>query len=392
MTTPPPRLPFDQPHPLTMPPQLRELQMDGPIHKIHTEVGDDAWLVTGYPQVRELLDDSRLGRSHPDPANAPRVGQSALLGAVMSNYATEHEDHAYIRRVAQPLFSPKRMRAMRPRVEELTANLLDDLAKSEQPADLLQALALPLPILVICELLGVSYDDRGRFRAWVLAAADAQDRERSRKGLTTLYAYSQELVALRRRRPGQDVVSSLCAVDGLADDKIATLTMALLFGGHETTVVSLGLGALLLLAHPEQGKAMRDDPDLIPGAVEEILRMPVKNRGGLVRYAREEIEYAGVTIRPGELVLLDNRGANHDTGVYPEADRFDVTRRDAPHLTFGHGPRYCMGAPLARVELQVAFEQLVHRFPTMRLARPYEELMGRANLVTGGLAELPVMW
>jgi pentalenolactone synthase len=386
------QLPFEQSGPLQVPPLLRELQTRGAVHRIRTRVGDDAWLVTGYEEVRQLLDDARLGRSHPCPHTAARSNESALFGGPLGNYATEKADHVRMRSLLQPHFTPGRMRAFRPRVEALTAELLDQFAHQGQPADLIATLALPLPILVICELLGVPYEDRDRFRTWTQAAADVLDRTRSEQGLGELFQYGMELVTRKRREPGDDVISRLCATDGVGDDEIAMLAMALLFAGHETTVVQLGLGALLLLSHPDQWQAMTESPDRISGAVEEILRAPGKGGGGIPRYARTDFDISGVTIQAGDLVMLDNGAANHDPAVFLDPDRFDITRRAASHLAFGHGARYCIGAPLARIELQVALAQLVRRFPTMRLAVPVEELTVRGDVLTGGLVDLPVAW
>jgi cytochrome P450 len=170
------QLPFEQAHPLEVAPLLRQLQHDGVVHAVRTVVGDRAWLVTGYEEVRRLLADDRLGRSHPDRAGAARAGESVLFGGPMGNYDTEQADMARLRSLLQPHFSPRRMRALRPRVEELTAVLLDDLAEHGPPADLHQALALPLPVQVICELLGVPYADRDQLRAWSEAVGDVRDR------------------------------------------------------------------------------------------------------------------------------------------------------------------------------------------------------------------------
>lgn len=370
----------------------RTLQSQGAIHRIRTRVGDDAWLVTGYDEVRRLLADDRLGRSHPGPDNAARSGESALFGGPLGNYDTEKADHSRMRSLLQPHFTPGRMRAFRGRVETLAAQLLDDLAEQGMPADLNAALALPLPILVICELLGVPYEERTQFRTWTQAAADVRDRARSEQGLGNLFTYGQELVARKRHEPGDDVISRLCATDGVGDDEIAMLSMALLFAGHETTVVQIGQGALLLLTGPDQWQLLLGDPGLIPGAVEEILRAPGKGGGDIPRYARTDIEIGGVTVRTGDLVMLDNGAANHDGAVFTEPDRFDVTRRETSHLTFGHGLRYCTGAPLARMELQVVFGRLISRFPRMRLAVPVEELRVRGDVLTGGLVQLPVTW
>lgn len=387
------QLPFEQSHPLEVAPALRRLQTEGSVHRIRTRVGDDAWLVTGYEQVRGLLDDDRLGRAHPDPDHAARSGESALFGGPLGNYATEQTDHARMRSLLQPHFSPKRMRQLSPRVEALTCDLLDDLSRRNPPVDLNEALALPLPLLVICELLGVPYDDRAWFRQWTQAAADVTDRARSEQGLADLFTYGKRLVARKRAQPGDDVVSRLCASDGVGDDEAAMLAMSLLFAGHETTVVQIGMGTLLLLTHPEQWQALCNDPALVDNAVEEILRAPGKGGGGIPRYARTDLDVDGVTVRAGDLVMLDNGAANHDATVFSDPDRFDPTRRAATaHLTFGHGARYCIGAPLARIELRAVFGGLVQRFPTLRLAVPKEELKVRSDVLTSGLVDLPVTW
>lgn len=388
----PVQLPFEQPDPLGVAPLLRELQARGPVHRVRTATGDEAWLITGHAEVRRLLADDRLGRSHPSPETAARTGESALFGGPLGDFATEQADHARMRSLLQPHFSPRHIKALRPRVEALTAGLLDDMVERGSPADLHAAVAVPLPILVICELLGVPYEDRDRFRAWSADAANTRDRAQSEQGLGQLFGYCLELVARKRIDPGDDVVSRLCSTDGVSDAEAAGLSVALLFAGHETTVVQIGLGALLLLAHPGQWRAVVDDPDLVANAVEEILRAPGKGGGGIPRYARTDLEIDGVPIRAGDLVLLDNGAANHDPAVFPDPDRLDVTRSAAAHLTFGHGARYCVGAPLARLELHVVFSRLARRFPTLELAVGVEELRMRRDVLTGGLVELPVRW
>ncbi|MFI6941940.1 cytochrome P450 [Streptomyces sp. NPDC050418] len=357
-------------------------------------MGDPAWLVVGHEEVRRLLDDDRLGRSHPCPAAAARVSESALFGGPLGAFDSERADHARMRSQLQPHFTPGRMRAFRPRVGALTTQLLDALAErgADPHADLLTALALPLPILVICELLGIPYEDRVRFRTWTQAAADIKDRARSKQGLGELFSCGKELVAGKRTTPGDDILTRLCETEGLGDDEIAMLAMALLFAGHETTVVQLGLGALLLLTHPDQWAALGADPALAPGAVEEILRAPGRGGGGIPRYARTDLSLHGHDIKAGDLILLDNGAANHDEKAFTDPARFDITRRAGAHLTFGRGARYCLGAPLARLELEVALGALTTRFPTMTLAVPPDELRLRTDTLTGGLAELPVRW
>ncbi|MGW4961699.1 cytochrome P450 [Nonomuraea sp. NPDC004186] len=390
----PVRLPFQQPGPMQPAPLLRRLQAQGPIHAIRTAVGDPAWLVTDYEQVRALLDDDRLGRAHREPERASRTGESALFGGPLGDFDTEQADHRRMRSLLQPHFSPKRMRALRGRVETLTANLLDEMAAAGPPADLHAALALPLPIAVICELLGVPFEDRAQFRAWTQAAADITDRARSEQGLAELFSYGQQLVA-RKRAAGEmdaDVISRLAATDGVSDDDAAAMGMTLLFAGHETTVTVIGNGALWLLTTPGQWQALVDDPSRIDAAVEEILRAPGLGGSGIPRYARTDLEIAGAHVRAGDLVLLDTGAANHDAAVFANPDRFNLDRPPASHLTFGHGARYCIGAPLARIELQVVFSQLVAHFPTLKLGCAVEELTFNPNVLTGGLTALPVTW
>lgn len=386
------QLPFEQTHPLEVAPRLRELQAQGPVHRVRTAVGDEAWLVSRHPEVRRLLDDDRLGRAHPEPETAARTGDSALFGGPLGNFATEDIDHQRMRALLQPHFTPMHMRALGPRVEALTAGLLDELIEHGPPADLHAAVALPLPILVICELLGVPYEDREQFRCWTNDAANTRDRARSEHGLGQLFAYGQRLVAIKRRAPGDDVISRLCATDGVADDEAAGLSMALLFAGHETTVVQIGMTALLLLADPSQWQALVVEPGLVHKAVEETLRASRKGGNGVPRYARTDLEINGVSIRAGELVLLDIGAANHDPAEFGEPERVDITRRAASHLAFGHGARYCIGAPLARIELETVFSQLISRLPSMRLAVEVKELTLRNDVLTGGLTELPVRW
>ncbi|MDI2125588.1 cytochrome P450 [Yinghuangia seranimata] len=386
------QLPFAITEPLRPPPEQRRLRDSGDVHKIRTRVGDEAWLVTGYEHVRALLDDERLGRTHPAPETAPRSGESALLGTPLPGFETEKADHTRMRRLLQPYFSPRRMRALRARVEELTAELLDAMEKQGPTADLCAALALPLPILVICELLGVPYEDRERFRAWSVAVGDVADADRSLQGLAELYGYGLELVARKRREPGDDVISGMCATEGVSDAEIARMSMLLLFAGHETTVVQIGFGALLLLATPGQWASLVADPSRIDAVVEEVMRAPSVGNGGIPRWAKTDLEVAGTRIRAGELVMLDTFAANHDGTVYASPDLFDPERVAAPHVAFGYGARYCLGAPLARIELAVVFGQLARRFPGLRLAVPPAEVRFTENQLTSGVVALPVAW
>jgi cytochrome P450 len=389
-----PTMPFAQPVPLTIAPLLRALQAERPITKVRTPAGDEAWLVTRHAEVKELFSDRRLGRSHPDLGHAPRISNAILLGGPMGNYETEPADHAQMRALLTPFFSAKRMAALRPRVEEMVDQFLDALATRTPPVDLHEALSFPLPVMVICELLGVPFADRERFRIWSTDIADLYDRARASASSRSLNAYMRELVERKRAQPEDDVLSGLCAVGNgsLSNEQIAELGAGLLFAGHETTVVRIDIGTLLFLTHPDQRQALLSAPELITTAVEEILRLSNTGAVALPRYAREAIEVGDVTIQPGEAVLLSGGAANRDERVFSEPDSFTIERQPNPHLTFGYGSHFCIGAPLARIELQAVFARLLSRFPNLRLAVPPEDIRFRNHVLTGGLLELPVTW
>lgn len=387
----PAQLPFEQTNVLQLAPGLRTLQSQGAVHRVRTAEGDEAWLVTGHAWVRQLLDDDRLSRSHPDPEAAAKDSGSALLAGLLGGFATDHDR---LRALLEPHFSPERMLALRPYVEKLTGQLLDGLAGQKPPVDLREVLALSLPIQVMCEWLGVPQEDKDRFGGWTQDAAGVGDPARSKQGLGELFGYCRRLVADKRRNPGDDVISRICATEGIDDNEVLGLTALLLFGGFETTVARIGTCVSLLLANPEQWQALLRDPGLVPGAVEETLRMSMPNphNGGMPRYALTDFEIDGVTIRTGDFVLLNIIAANHDETVFADPGRVDVTRDTTGSLVFGHGAYHCVGAMLARMQLQVVLTQLVARFPTLRLAVGVEELGLRHNTLIGGLIQLPVTW
>jgi cytochrome P450 len=391
-----PTLPFERLSILDIAPLYRRLQAEHPITRVRTPAGDVAWLVTRYDEVKALLSDERLARSHPDPEHAARISGSALLGGPMGNYASEKADHTHMRRALTPSFSGKRMQMLRPRIDAIVADLLDRMERLPRPADLHEALSFPLPVLVICELLGVPYADRQRFRLWSEGAANLLDQQKASTALRDLGAYMHGLIEQKRRAPAEDVLSDLIAARDeraeLSEREIISYAAALLFAGHETTVTRIDFGTLLLCAHPQARQALRENTALTPGVVEEILRMAAPSSGGIPRYAHADVQIAGVTFRRGDAVLLALGAANYDDSAFPEPERFDEARRPNPHLTFGYGPRFCLGASLARVELEAVFSVLFHRFPTLRLAVPLEQLQLRHDLLTGGLAALPVTW
>lgn len=390
--TQPPQLPFARDGLFIPSAEQRRLQRDGAVHRVVTAVGDPAWLVTDHTVVRQLFDDDRVGRSHPAPDTAARSGKSAFFGGPIGNYDTERADHARGRKLLQPHFAPKQMRALGERVRELVTELLGEMIDHGPPVDFYAAFAQQLPIRVLFELLGVPSDDRDEFREWTTAAANTRDSAVSQWGMGQLFMYGLQLVARKRKNPGDDVISRLCEAEDVADHEIASQSMALLLGGYETTVVQLGLATLLLLANPQQWEMLVAQPDLVPAAVEETLRASRTGGGEIPRYAREDLEIAGVQIAAGDLLLLDVGAANHDPSVFGEPDSLDVTRRAGAHVTFGYGARYCVGAPLARLQLVEALGQLVRRLPGLHLRQDVSTLTMRGDLLTGGQFELLVGW
>jgi pentalenolactone synthase len=393
-----PAMPFEQSRPLAPAPQLRALQDSGPVHRVRTRMGDEAWLVTGYEQVRSLYAGDRLARTHPKPDRAARLTASALFGGrPRENFAREDADRAWFKEILHSVIAPTRLRELRPWVDALVARLLDELAEAPRPVDFVDRVAVPLPTMVICGILGVPDEDLARCRRLTEAIASASDERRSTTGLADLTEHLRALVAERRARPDGLLDRLRRAPYRLRPDVIATIGASLLFTGHHTTVVAIGYGALLLLTHPDQRRALMDDPAKLAGAVEECLRIGnvgVNTGGGngIPTYARGDLDVAGTCLRAGELVLLDTGAANHDRRVFADAYRFDIDRPTNPHLTFGHGRHYCPGAPLARLEMRALFAQLLPRFPTLRLAVGVNDLRSHDDQITGGLVELPVTW
>lgn len=333
-------------------------------------------------------------RAHPDPTRAPRISDSPLLGGPIGDYATEGADHARMRRLLAPAFSARRMKALQPHIAQVVERLLDRLAGLQPPADLHEALSFPLPVLVICELLGVPYADRDRFRVWSDAAANVRDRAAATEALQKLGGYMHALLERKRRAPGEDVLSDLAAArrGEITERESVGYAVGLLFAGHETTVARIDYGTLLLLANPEVKARLAQDPQVVARAVEEILRLAGGSGGGLPRYARADIAIGGVTIRAGDAVLLSVGAANRDGRVFAASDAFVADREPNPHLAFGYGSRYCLGAGLAPTELHAIFARLFARLPTLRLAVPWESLRVRTDLLTGGLEAVPVAW
>lgn len=392
-----PRLPFQRPNVLDLAPEYEVLRAQGPLLKVITPAGDPAWLVTRYHAARQLFAEERLGRSHPDPQNAPRILNSQMFGGPMGDHATERELHSLHRKLLVPTFSARRMRRLAEHVEQLTDRILDELARAHRPVDLHDNLSFPLPIVVICELLGVPAEDRDKFRDWSWRFASLVDPQGAMTAGLEMGGYMMGLIEQKRAQPGDDLMSDLIEAakgnDLLPDTELASMGVSLLFGGHETTVARLDYGALLLLTHPGQCDALRADPALVEPAVEEIMRYSIPVDDHFPRYAREDIEFGGIVIKAGEAVLIPPSVANRDASVFPDPDRFDIFRDStSPHVGFGHGMHFCIGAALARLELRTVFGKLFQRFPALRLAVPFDQLRLNTDRFTGGLMELPVTW
>jgi pentalenolactone synthase len=369
--------------------------------QVQTATGDPAWLVAGYDDVRALLQERLLGRAHRAPEQASRTSRSALFGGPMGDDpAAEAAHSAQRRRRLAPAFSARRVELMRARIRELATDLVDGMVAAGPPADLHEAVAFPLPCLVICELLGVPYADRDAFRRWADEAADTVDEERSRQGLGALWGYMHGLAGEKLAHPADDVLSDLVASAETPDPatEVAALGAGLLFAGFETTVAAIDQAVAQLATHPEQWRALCADPGLMPAAVEETLRAgwPAELRtgtgGGLPRYAAEPLELDEVTVAEGDLVLLGLDAANHDVDAFDDPERFDITRSPNPHLTFGYGPRFCQGAALARAELAEVLTALTVRAPELRLAVPVDELRLVPDRLVSDVSALPVTW
>ncbi|WP_245614443.1 cytochrome P450 [Actinokineospora inagensis] len=392
----PPQLDFERDDVLDVIPLMRVLQAQGPVRKVRTPFGSEAWVVTHHQTIRDLVTDERIGRTHPDPESAARIF-AAALGGPIGSFDDEQMKRAHLRmrRFLAGMFSPGRMRALYPMIEARTSTLLDNLEAAGSPGDLHELVSWPLPVLVICDLLGVPDLEIETFSELSEAALDMANWAGAASAWQELTDYMAGLVDRKRGAPADDVLSLLIAeqaTSDLTDDELVQMATGLLAGGFETTVARIDLGTVLLVTNPDAAGAIRADPGLVVGAVEEVLRLAVPGGGALPRYAQADIEIGGVTIARGDAVVFDANTANRDPAVFPDPDRFDITRAPNPHLSFGYGPSSCIGSALGRVELQVVFTLLLQRFPDLGLAVPVSELAVRPNTLLGGLSALPVTW
>ncbi|WLQ37172.1 cytochrome P450 [Streptomyces castrisilvae] len=372
-------------------PYYERMRATGPVHTIRTDEFDRAWLVVGYEEGRAVLADARFGkdwRSLPgeaggDPVNANMLGM-------------DPPDHTRLRKLVAREFTSRRVEALRPRVEEITSGLLDAMLPSGR-ADLVDAFAFPLPMTVICELIGVPDLDRSAFRKMsngVLAPGSAKEEG---EAFRAMGAYLVELIEGKRRSPGEDLLSALIAAghdgdDTLSPDELVGMAFLLLVAGHETTVNLISNGVRALLAHPDQLAALRADFGLLDGAIEEMLRYDGPVETATFRFALERAEIGGRVIEPGDPVLVSLAGSDRDPGRYPEPDRFDIRRDTQGHLAFGHGIHFCMGAPLARMEGRIAIRMLLERCPGLEADPDGAAPDWMPGTLIRGVRRLPVRW
>ena len=378
------------------PPDIRTISGGRPVFRAELPDGRIAWLVSGYESVRRMVIDQRFSRAL---AVAPgRALPGFEMSAAGSVSGTDPPEHTRLRKLVASAFTARRVEALRPRVAGIVSQLIDAMTGRTQPADLVASFSLPLPAQVICEMLGVPAADVEQFHAWSDAIIGDWQRDPGEimTSAAELYGYFGTLIENKRAQPADDLTSALIAArddaDRLSEHELTAMCCGLLIAGHETTANQINLSLLLLLDHPGQVAVLRADPGLIPGAVEELLRCT--RLGGLppARVTREDIQLGGVVIPAGELVIPLYSTANRDPSVFTDPDRFDVTREAASHLAFGAGVHHCLGAQLARVELQEAFRGLIGRLPGLRLAVPASDLEFKPGMAIHSLRELPVRW
>lgn len=368
-----------------------------PVTPVVLPGGPGAWLITGYAEARAALADPRLSKHmpgwHPEPDSI-----IAALDLHMLN--SDPPDHERLRKLVNKAFTVRRVERLRPWITAITAGLLEAMSaqgnrRVQTEVDLLASFAFPLPITVICELLGVPAADRDDFRTWsATIVANEAAPEVFQAHATAMARYFMTLLAAKRREPGDDLLSALIAArdeeDSLSENELVSMAFLLLVAGHETTVNLIASGVLALLLNPAELARLRAEPALINGAVEELLRYVSPVNHTTFRCASEPIEVGGVRVRRGDPVLVALSGANRDPARFGDPDRLDLGRDSAGHLAFGHGIHYCLGAPLARLEAEIAISALLARFGSISLAVPAASLRWRPSTLIHGLESLPV--
>ncbi|ONF63641.1 cytochrome P450 [Amycolatopsis keratiniphila] len=389
--------PFQQAERLETDPRSAALRREAPVSRVTLPYGGEGWLVVGHHEVKTVLSDRRFSRAALVGADVPRVTPRVMTKTTI--LTMDPPEHTRLRRLVAPAFSPRGIEALRPRAVRLAEGLVDRMLDAGQPADLVRDLAKPLPSALMSDLLGLPATDEEKFFGWaeIMVSGAGLAPAEILATIGELDSYLTGLVAERRREPRDDLLSVLVAArdegDRLSEQELVGISVTLLLAGLETTTNQIGNFAWHLLSRPERMAWLREDLTRLPGAVEEMLRFtPIATSAGFTRVATEDVPLGGVTIRAGEAVLVDLDSANRDEAVYDDTDELRLDRVGQPHLAFGHGPHFCLGAQLARMELVVALTALLERVPGLRLAVPPGELHWHTDRVVRGLRELPVRW
>jgi cytochrome P450 len=383
--------------PFDPPPDLQVMQQEGALTRVRLWDGTTPWLVTRYAEQRALLADPRVSADH-TRSGYPRFAPVPPGSSGISFIMMDDPEHARLRRMVTAPFTIRRVEALRPAVQKIVDGLIDDMLAGPPPVDLVEAFALPVPSLVICELLGVPYSDHDFFqensKVIIKRNATAQERAAAMGGL---FAYLDRLMGEKLAVPGDDLLSDLAervTAGELTRPEAAEMGRLLLIAGHETTANMIALGTLALLEHPDQLAVLRDadDPKVVASAVEELLRYLNIAHNGRRRVALEDIEIAGQVIRAGDGIIMANDIGNRDPDAFPAPDRLDIRRDARRHVAFGYGVHQCLGQPLARMELQVVYGTLYKRIPTLALATSIDEIEFKSDHFAFGVTALPVTW
>jgi len=391
-----PRFPFHAGTALEPPPEWAEFREKCPVARVRLASGDEAALVTRYADVKTVLSDPRWTR--PTPAdNAARVADTESGGVFNSEMATvlpQHgEAHLTWRRTLGKWFTAKRMAGLRPGMAAMAEQLVDEMVAKGAPGDLKAGLAFPLPVWVICAMLGVPDADRDRFAHWsdVMLSMTRYTQAEFEAAQQEFARYMGGLIAAKRAEPGEDILSALLP-EGWSDAMLTATGIGLLIAGHETTANMIAKMVAMLLADRTRWERLLADPALVRTAVEESLRLDANAGVGMMRYLADDFEVAGTVLPGGTSVMCSMAAANRDESAFENAAEMDLGRSPNPHLAFGAGAHACLGQPLARTELQVALEVLLRKLPSLELAVPSGELRRVEGLAVGGLRELPVRW
>jgi cytochrome P450 len=395
-------LPVERGCPFAPPAEYERLREQAPISKVRLVSGAEVWWVSGHEEGRAILADRCFSSDRRKDGFPLFNFDAATLQQLRSQpplmLGMDGAEHSAARRPVIGEFTVKRLAALRPRIQDIVDRFIDDmLATNQRPIDLVQALSLPVPSLVICELLGVPYADHDLFQSRTAVAvrrtSSSEDRQRA---FVELRGYIDDLITRKESEPGDDLLSRQIARQRQADivDHAGLVSMAflLLNAGHETTANMISLGVIGLLNHPEQLALITADPGKTPGAVEELLRYFAITDAVTSRVATEDVQIGGVSIKAGEGVIVSSLSANWDPSVFKNPAKLDVERGARHHLAFGFGPHQCLGQNLARMELEIVFDTLFRRIPTLRLAAPVEDLPFKTDAVVYGAYELPVTW